>query len=212
MSEQDKTSLLRAELSALGSIVPLNLFVDKAELKSSLKEFEKHFKPYNPRKAGHARYGLSITSKDGDFSGIPDLDSLFEYNKLHGTSFDEPDFRVQTDFFKNSNTLFSALRPFHHYMGRSHILKFNKGGFFPPHRDLSENSFRLFISFCGGVNDYAFILDENKVFFSPGQVYFVQTMLSHSLFSFVDEALFALFNIDLRREAVEALFRHLSCY
>ena len=35
---------------------------------------------YNPRKP-IARYGLSLTSLDGGLSGIPDLDSLHEYNQ-----------------------------------------------------------------------------------------------------------------------------------
>ena len=42
---------------------------------------------YNPRKDGYNRYGLSVTSADGGFSGIPDLDSLREYNKINGTTF-----------------------------------------------------------------------------------------------------------------------------
>ena len=208
--DQSKTEL-RAKLSLLGSLVPLNCFVDLTEIKQSLKSYERHFKPYNPRKAGHARFGLSITSLDGGFSGIPNLDSLFEYNKLHHTSFDEPDFRVQTDFFKNCGTLYSCLKPFHDFMGRSHILRLDRGGFFPPHRDLSESSFRAFISLCEGANDFCFILDEKKIFFKPGQLYFIQTMLSHSLFSFVDGAHFALFNIDVKKEAISALFEHLSC-
>ena len=45
---------------------------------------------YNPRKP-IARWGASITSLDGGTSGIPDLDSLKEYNKEHGTDYTEKD-------------------------------------------------------------------------------------------------------------------------
>ena len=50
---------------------------------------------YNPRK-NVPRYGLSITSLDGGVSGVPDLDSLYEYNKEHGTTYREYSFTVPT--------------------------------------------------------------------------------------------------------------------
>ena len=53
------------------------------------------FVKYNPRKPID-RWGLSLTSLDGGMTGIPDLDSLFEYNKEHNTSYVEKDFIVQT--------------------------------------------------------------------------------------------------------------------
>ena len=148
-----------------------------SEVKKTILSYQTNFKPYNSRKIQYNRYGLSITSKDGGFSGIPDLDSLYEYNKLNGTNFDEPDFREWTPFFKNCIPLQKALGPFHNYIGRSHILRLDKAGFFPPHRDLSNKSFRLFISLCKNKDDYVFILDEKRVFFQPGRLYFINTFL-----------------------------------
>ena len=60
--------------------------------------------PYNPREKIE-RYGCSITSLDGNDSGIPDLDSVLEYNFENATTYEEKDFRVQTrhaEPFKNS--------------------------------------------------------------------------------------------------------------
>ena len=196
------------KLLPLGNIIPLNRYVDSEEIKKTLSVYQKHFKPYNPNKPGYNRHGLSITSKDGGFSGVPDLDSLFEYNRLHGTNLDEPDFREWTPFFKDCKPLREAMTPFHNFMGRSHILRLDKGGFFPPHRDLIHSSFRLFISLCDDM-DFVFILDDKKVFFKQNRLYFINTFLSHSLFSFGDESLFAIFNIDLCKESIRAVFNNL---
>ena len=201
---------LRQQLLSLGNIIPLRQHVCSTEVKKAISNYKEHFKPYNPRKAHYNRYGLSLTSKDGGFSGVPDLDSLYEYNKLHGTNFNEPDFRKWTPFFKDCTSLKSAIEPFHNYMGRSHILRLNRGGFFPPHRDLSYSSFRLFISLCDNMQDYVFILDDKRIFFQQNQIYFINTLLSHSLFSFIDGCLFVVFNIDLNKEAVQAVLNNLS--
>ena len=122
---------LRQSLLSLGNIISLNKHVCSQEINKAISTYKEHFKPYNPRKTHYKRYGLSITSQDGGFSGIPDLDSLYEYNNLHGTNFDEPDFRKPTAFFNNCETLKEAIKPFYNCMGRSHILKLDKGGFFP---------------------------------------------------------------------------------
>ena len=210
----DSKQLLQYKLSSLGSLFTLDVkyCLDVLKVKRHISNYKEHFKPYNPRKEGYNRYGLSITSKDGGFSGIPDLDSLYEYNQLHGTQFEEKDFREWTPFFKNNESLKETMKPFHNYMGRSHILRLNKAGFFPPHRDYSTTSFRLFISLCENEEDYVFLLDDKRVFFQPGRVYFIDTLLTHSLFSFQNYVQFAVFNIDLHEEAVEAVLQNLSAW
>lgn len=201
--------LLRYELFSLGNIIPLNLYVDCDEVKNTISRYKDHFQTYNPRKKGYNRYGLSITSRDGGFSGVPDLDSLYEYNQEQGTHYDEPDFREKTPFFHSCHSLKSALKPFYNFMGRSHILKLDKGGFFPPHRDLSNTSFRLFISFSN-IELYSFILDEKKILLQSHRVYCINTYLSHSLFSFENNNFFAVFNIDLDPSALAEVFNYLS--
>lgn len=214
MKMTDSKHLLYYKLSSLGALFPLNVkyCYDVEKIRKDIFNYKKHFKPYNPRKKGYNRYGLSMTSKDGGFSGIPDLDSLYEYNQLHGTQFKETDFRKWTPFFKSNEFLKEAMEPFHSYMGRSHILKLDKAGFFPPHRDFPISSFRLFISFCEDKEDYVFLLDEKQIFFQPGRVYFINTLLTHSVFSFKDNCLFSVFNIDLCEEAVKAVLQNLSVW
>ena len=210
----DSNLLLRSKLSSLGYlwILDTQYCLKVEDVEKNISDYVEHFKLYNPRKKNYNRYGLSLTSKDGGFSGIPDLDSLSEYNQQHGTNFDEMDFREWTPFFKNSEPLKEIMKPFHNYIGRSHILRLDKGGFFPPHRDLCHTSFRLFISLCKKEEDYVFLLDNKKVFFQPGRLYFINTLLTHSLFSFWDESLFVVFNIELSEKAIQAVLQNLSAY
>ena len=160
---------LQQTLTSLGNVVALNRYVGNlGSMNKSLQSFEENFKRYNPRKKGNPRYGLSITSLHGDFSNDVDMDSLHEYNKENGTKFDEGDFRKWTPFYKDCKNLQKVMEPFHEYMGRSHVLRLDSGGFFPPHRDsftLTPGSFRLFISLCGYFEKYCFLLDDKKMFF-----------------------------------------------
>ena len=202
---------LHYELFSLGNIIPLDIYIDSRELQKDILSFKEHFKPYNPRKKDYNRWGLSITSYDGGFSGSPDLDSLYEYNQIHNTNFKESDFREFSPFFKSSKALQTVLKPFEDSMGRSHILRLDKGGFFPPHRDLDFHSFRLFCSITS-TNRYVFILDGQKVSFKKEQFYCLNTRLSHSLFSFGNNSLYAVFNIDLDKNSIQNIYKNLTSF
>ena len=65
---------------------------DEKQLMEEMEIFKDDWKPYNLRKS-HQRWGLSITSLDGGLSGIPDLDSLYEYNKKNGTNIANPRYK-----------------------------------------------------------------------------------------------------------------------
>ena len=145
------------------------------------------------------------------FSGSPDLDSLFEYNQIHNTNFKESDFKELTPFFKSSKVFQTTLKLFGSSIGRSHILRLDKGGFFPPHRDVDQDSFRLFCS-VASTNSYVFILDEQKISFKKEQFYCLNTKLSHSLFSFKDNNLFAVFNIDLNESSSQNIYKNLESF
>ena len=199
---------LHYSLFSLGNIIPLNIYVESEELEKEISAYKEHFKPYNPRKKGFNRWGLSITSLEGNLTGIPNLDSLLEYNQIHGTDYKESDFRKPSPFFKSSQILKTALQPFEGLIGRSHILKLDKGGFIPPHRDRDLNSFRLFCSITSA-DRYVFILDEQKIQLKQGRLYCLNTRLSHSLFSFTDNSLFAVFNIDLNKTSLQSIHKKL---
>ena len=198
-------------LFSFGNVIPVNIHVDSKGLTQNISQYEEHFKAYNPRKKGFNRFALSITSLDGGFSGIPDLDSIYEYNQENKTNYEECDFREPTPLFKSSESLKTALQPFEGAIGRSHILKLDKGGFFPPHRDPSLKSFRLFFSLTP-LNNYMFVLNEKKLSLQKNQLYCLNTRLAHSLFSFQDNSLFAVFNIDLSESSIKNLYKNLDAF
>ena len=212
MDSLHKMSLYQ-RLSSLGKTASLFYgYLDVPLMKEQIKAYEKHFKYYNKRKPGFNRYGLSLISRDGGFSGSPDLDSLKEFNKETGSHLTEISFREPTPLFKECAALRSLLKPFRPFLARSHILRLNKGGFFPPHRDdigLTPLSFRLFVSLCDR-EKFVFLLDDKRLFFYPGRVYFIDTHLSHSLFSFRDESDFLVFNVILQEESVQAVLNCLQ--
>ena len=109
------------QLASLGNVVSLKDVFSPREIEKTIFAYRDYFKIYNLKKTGYNRYGLSITSQDGGFSGIPDLDSLLGYNQQHGTNFGEQDFRKWTPFFKDCTVLREGMSPFHNFIGRSHV-------------------------------------------------------------------------------------------
>lgn len=219
MSEKSKqidsllTFQLSQQLNALGNTACLKQEVEMADFKKRIQSFEKLFRVYNPSKPNYNRYGLSLTSLNGEMTGIPDLDSLIEYNKKNRTNFKEGDFRKRTPAFRDFEELWDIMTPWHKYLGRSHILRLNEGGFFPPHRDsVRPLSFRLFISFALDPDIFVFLLDNKRVFFKQGALYFINTQLAHSVFSFSNKVDLVIFNVDLVKEAVDAVFNNLEIY
>ncbi len=159
---------------------------------------------YNPRK--HIkRYGCSITSLTGEDTGIPDLDSILEYNELNGTNYTEKDFNVPT---KHS-------RPFEHFLktvdvGRSHYLHLPPGGFFPWHRDSDHITFRLIFTIKGCTQDSLIWLEDDKLIPLQDQKwYYINTRKKHSLFSFKD-SYFAVFNVIYTHKNFNILQNHFS--
>jgi len=163
-------------------------------LKNKLKDSEDFVKwteenfnyvRYNPRK-NVDRWGLSITSLDGGVSGLPDLDSLKEYNKENMTTYTEREFNKPTPVFDHPD-LRNFLQPVKNYIFRSHILKLNPGGYFPPHRDFwgtELGSFRIVIPLKNidppGVN---FILEDKILNWKQGHMYFLNTAKVHYTFN-----------------------------
>ena len=203
---------LHQTLLSLGEVAVLKKYAEPEHVNGKIRDFESHFKIYNPRKPGHNRYGLSLTSLDGGFSGIPNLTSIHEYNKEHDTKLSESDFKKRTPFFTACKELVEIMEPFRKHIGRSHVLRLNKGGFSPFHRDcvtLIPDTFRLLISFCSFEN-FVFLLNDKRVLLKPGRLYFVNTRLAHCVFSFTDKSDLAVFNIDLCEDSVNAVLRHLA--
>lgn len=140
---------------------------------------------YNPRKQIN-RYGLSITSLNGEVDGIPDLDSLREYNQENNTNYNEKDFKTRTPVAEYPE-LKDILDQFGDSVFRTHILRLDPGGFFPPHRDHKEpfiDSFRLIVPLqYTNAPYFNFIIDGKITNWDSGFVYFADTTKEHYLFN-----------------------------
>jgi hypothetical protein len=186
-------------LARLGSCYEFDFQIDLKKILDTLPNYQKDWQIYNPRKE-IKRYGLSLTSLDGSMSGVPDLDSLLEFNQINNTDWNEMSFKTQTPLYKDCfDGVFGKVEP---HIGRSHIIKLAPGGYFPIHRDGRLdflNSFRLFIPIlnCNPPKMY-FILDEKILKFNHGRAYFIDTCKEHLLFnSSNSDSIFAVFNISL---------------
>ena len=178
-----------------------------------LKLFDDKWVQYNPRK-NIPRYGLSITSLDGGFSGRPDLDSLKEYNIEHNLNLDEPDFKTLTPMWPYVE---SALSKFKNHLGRTHIIKKYAGGQFPSHRDHYERenkSFRLFLPIynCNPPFNY-FILDDKILHFEHGRLYYLNTCKEHIVFTSARggkaSSMYVVANINLSEETTDLVLHNM---
>lgn len=167
---------------------------------------------YQPHKQGYNRYGLSVTSLDGNFSGEPDLYSLREYYNMTGKLYNEQDFKIRTNvtaFLPELNDFLDFWEP---NLGRVHFLKLNKGGFFPPHRDnglvLDVQSYRILVPIHNfGINDMKWVQDEKVLKLEIGYTYFINTCKPHSLFSFIDNCIMLVVNVMVDDNIIEKMVK-----
>jgi len=185
------------KLDQLEDCIELDLPVNK----SAINLQNCNWVTYNYRKNLNQRLGCSITSLDGNDTGIPDLDSLLEYNLINNTKYVEKDFNVPT---KHATPFLDVLNKFS--IGRSHYLKFNPGGFFPWHRDLDANSFRIIytIENCTPI-DFVWLEGDQILPLDNHRFYYINTRKKHSVFSF-SGSVFAVFNVLTSYQNINILF------
>ncbi len=197
-------------LTRYGDCYQLNFKSNINKFLKSLETFNNDWKQYNPRKNVN-RYGLSITSLDGNLSGIPDLDSVREYNVKNNLELDEPDFNKKTNVYQFAS---EWLNPFDGYIGRTHVIKMGPTGMFPPHRDEYSTelvSFRLFVPIAGcNYPNMFFILDNKILYFNHGYAYFINTCKEHTVFTTSGESVFIVANITLSENSVTTVLENLT--
>lgn len=167
---------------------------------------------YQPQKPNN-RWGLSVTSLNGGFSGDPDLYSLREYNQMHGTVYSEADFKARTNIVDFIPELNPFLDFFGSSLGRVHFLRLDAGGFFPPHRDngaiVDSPTFRIIVPIANfGKNQMKWIQEEQLVTLELGRTYFINTTRAHSLFSFTDNCTMLVLNVIADRDVLDRLVKH----
>jgi hypothetical protein len=202
-------ALLTDLIVNFGDIIELDYNIPHNEIYQLV---DKHYgwKPYNPRKLANRRFGLSVTSIDGEYSGVPDLDSLKEFNYKNNTTYTESDFKTRTPIANEHSSIKNLLDDWGDELGRSHFLKLHPGGYFPPHRDNGMSSlvnyFRILIPISGfGPHEMKWVQEDKVLNFNVGTAYFVNTTKVHCLFSFVSHCTMLVLNIKVNDTSIEKL-------
>lgn len=191
-----------------GNSFPLRLHKNAKQTCRELDSFSNEWKRYNPRKK-IAREGLSLTSLDGGFSGVPDLDSLREYCIENRVRLSEMSFNKWTfaaELFR------PYMEPFMPHVGRCHVIRLDRGGHFPPHRDepqVDVQVFRMFVPLknCNPPQTH-FMLEKSPLHFDHGRAYFINTCLEHTVFS-CSPSMFGVFNIEVNEETIRTLISNM---
>ena len=205
-------STLTELFTFFGDVIELDF--DQWDLRQCQQVLDRHlgWKQYNPRKQNN-RQGLSVTSLDGGFSGVPDLDSLLEYNRENNTNLTEADFQNRTSVVNHLPELNPLLDEFNSNLGRCHFLRLNAGGFFPPHRDngliVPSHSFRVIVPLTNtGKHHWKWIQQDQILNLEAGRTYCINTTKEHSVFSFVDNCCMLVLNITATENSVKQVAKH----
>lgn len=173
-------------------------FFNSSKIMQELTQFDDCWKPYNLRKPNN-RWGLSITSLDGGLSGIPDLDSLSEYNKKNKTDIKNYHINKFTEVYEKMPTLQRIIDPWKPWLGRCHFLKLNEGGFFPEHYDINKLDYTYddtrLIAFVNNSNKYVmkFLYEDKLMEVENGSLYWFNASKRHSVFSMEDNCIMIVF-------------------
>jgi len=175
------------------------------------------WKQYNTYKQGYNRYGLSMTSLDGGYTGIPDLESLSEYWRDTGIMHRDSSFKTRTSLSYEIPEIDELFNFFGEELGRSHFLRLDKGGFFPPHRDhewrLPNDTFRIVVPFYNFHSQHmTWVFDGKVIELREGVAYFMNTTKAHSLFSYVDNCTMLVLNVKAEHEMMKKLITKMRIY
>tara|TARA_B100000767_G_scaffold267911_1_gene287332 strand:- start:476 stop:1111 length:636 start_codon:yes stop_codon:yes gene_type:complete len=176
-----------SKITQFGDFYQINAEFNIEKLFDELEDHKDKWAKYNPRKDWIKRDGLCILNERGECGPGPALDSLGEWNKEYGTKFQEEDFNVPTELYKESSELQRVVGPMLNWSVRSHFLRLPPGGYFPPHRDNvygEQTSFRLIwaLENCNAPH-CRFMLEDKTLNFEYGQCYVVNTTKVHTLFN-----------------------------
>lgn len=183
-----------------GNIFPLQITCNPDKTLEEISKFK--FGQYNTDKLEIPRYGLSITSLDGEIDS-GDLESLKD------TEYRESSFRELTNVYYQSKEVQKVINPFKQWIGRSHFLNIKKGGYFPPHRDelsIDQHTFRVIVPIRSFNPPHNYFIYNDKVtYLNEGRAYFVNTNIVHSDMSFSNDTLMIVMNVICSEDSYKQL-------
>jgi len=193
------TETLSNELALLnlGPFEPLNIRIDLGKYMHEIKQFDSDWVNYLPRTdRPNNRKAMTLMSLPGKTH--KENTSLAEASYAAGRQLSELEFNQPTDVYKSCTSLSSVLDQWQP-LGRSMIIRCDTGGYFVPHRDatsMPRDCFRLvaFLNNCGPLQ-YDWLMDDRKMLIQPGQLYYVNTRLTHRTISWVDNSHHLILNV-----------------
>ena len=188
------------QLQALSVFEPLNFTINYRQFEKEMakSKWGDAWVPYLRREGiSNDREGLLLVGLDGDTPN--DILSMPEARRRTGKKLIETDFTEKTELYNDLECLHPLLEKFD-VLGRTMLVKVNKGGWFPPHKDspmLTRESIRIivFIGQQTDVESYQWHMDGRTWPISPNQSYYVDTRKTHRTHSWVDGSIHCVVNI-----------------
>lgn len=199
-------------LSNLGPFEPLNIRINLGQYLNEIKQFDADWVDYLPRTdRSNNRKALTLTNLPGKTH--KDVPSLAQACVEAGRKVSELEFNQPTDVYRACTSLHPFLNQWQP-LGRTFIVQSNIGGYFVPHRDhpsMPRECFRLIV-FLNNVGplQYDWLMDDRKVYIQPGQVYYVNTRLTHRTISWVDNSQHLILNVPFTSENVSKVISSLQ--
>ena len=199
-------STLANELALLnlGPFEPLNIQIDLQKYMQEIAQFDNDWVDYLPRTdRPNNRRALTLTNLPGKTH--QDVPSLAEASYAAGRRLSELEFNEKTDMYNACTSLHPFLDSWQP-LGRTFIVQSNTGGYFVPHRDhpsMPRECFRLicFLNNCGPLQ-YDWLMDDRKMNIQMGQVYYVNTRMTHRTISWVDNSQHLILNVPFTTDNV----------
>ena len=207
-------STLANELALLnlGSFEPLNIQIDLQKYMQEIAQFDNDWVDYLPRTdRPNNRRALTLTNLPGKTH--QDVPSLAEASYAAGRKLSELEFNEKTDVYYACTSLQPFLDSWQP-LGRTFIVQSNTGGYFVPHRDhpsMPRECFRLicFLNNCGPLQ-YDWLMDDRKMNIQMGQVYYVNTRMTHRTISWVDNSQHLILNVPFTTDNVAKVIANLQ--
>ena len=196
----------------LGPFEPLNIFIDLNQYMQEIKQFDNDWVDYLPRTdRPNNRKALTLTNLPGKTH--TDVPSLAQASYAAGKKLSELEFSEKTDMFHACPSLQPFLNMWES-LGRTFVVRSDTGGYFVPHRDqpsMPRDCFRLivFLNNCGPLQ-YDWLMDDRKMYIQPGQVYYVNTRMTHRTISWVDNSQHLILNVGMNIKNVAKVVGHLA--
>ena len=186
------------QLQALSTFEPLKFKFNLNKIKKELEKYEDDWIPYLPREGvTNDRQGLCLMGIPGD--SHKDGLSMPEARTRHQKWLIETDFSEKTQLYHDLETLHPML-DFYQPLGRTHIVRVNAGGWFPPHKDyphLTRKTFRIvaFLSQTTDFDNFEWHTDGKVWPVQPGRAYYVDTRKVHRTHAWGNNSLHLIVNV-----------------